>query len=66
MSRHHNLRISETPDILFYGDIGNGEHLNYPATTTRIFLTGENIEANKNEADYALRAYPKTVIFLNV
>ncbi len=54
MSRHHKLRISENPDILFYGDIGNGEHLNYPARTTRIFLTGENIQTNWNEADYAL------------
>lgn len=54
MSRHYNLRISENPDILFYGDIGNGEQLNYPPKTTRIFLTGENIQANWNEADYAL------------
>jgi hypothetical protein len=53
-NRHHPLSVAEPPDILFYGDIGNGEHLLYPATTIRVFLTGENIRANWDEADYAL------------
>ncbi len=54
LSRHLNFQWDEKPDFLFYGDAGTGEHLLYPARTIRIFLTGENIPPNWNEADYAL------------
>lgn len=54
LDRHVDLKVEDPPRLLFYGDIGNGEHLRYPASTIRIFLTGENIQANWNEADYAL------------
>ncbi|MFO1000098.1 MAG: glycosyltransferase family 10 [Planctomycetaceae bacterium] len=54
LSRHMKFSWDEKPDFLFYGDMGNGEHLLYPSHTIRIFLTGENIAPNWNEADYAL------------
>jgi hypothetical protein len=54
LKRHYEFRTDEKPDFLFYGDVGNGEHLLYPSRTIRIFLTGENIPPNWNEADYAL------------
>lgn len=54
LSRRMNFRWDEYPDFLFYGDAGAGEHLLYPSRTIRIFLTGENIPPNWNEADYAL------------
>lgn len=54
LSRHLDFSWDEEPDFLFYGDIGNGEHLLFPSRTIRIFLTGENIAPNWNEADYAL------------
>ena len=54
LSRHLSFNWDEQPDFLFYGDAGTGEHLLYPSRTIRIFLTGENIAANWNEADYAL------------
>ena len=54
LSRAFNLRYSDEPDFLIYGDAGSGEHLMYPATTLRIFVTGENVAPNWDEADYAL------------
>ena len=54
LSRHLEFRWDDKPEFLFYGDIGNGEHLLYPTRTIRIFLTGENIPPNWDEADYAL------------
>jgi hypothetical protein len=54
LNRMAPLNVQENPDILFYGDIGNGEHLLYPSKTIRVFLTGENIPPNWDEADYAL------------
>ena len=54
LSRDLNFKWDEKPDFLFYGDAGKGEQLLYPARTIRIFLTGENIPPNWNEADYAL------------
>ena len=54
LARHQTLVVKDPPEILFYGDVGNGEHLLYPARTTRVFLTGENILPNWNEADYAM------------
>jgi|GEM_PF-6267949 len=54
LHRHQPLTVADPPDVLFYGDIGNGEHLLYPDRTIRVFLTGENIKANWDEADYAL------------
>ena len=54
LSRHMEFSWDEKPDFLFYGDKGGGEHLLYPSRTIRIFLTGENIAPNWNEADYAL------------
>jgi hypothetical protein len=54
LSRHLEFRWDDKPEFLFYGDIGNGEHLLYPSRTIRIFLTGENIPPNWDEADYAL------------
>jgi hypothetical protein len=54
IARHQQLTIEDKPQILFFGDIGNGEHLLFPARTIRIFLTGENIAPNWREADYAL------------
>ena len=54
LCRHIEFRWDEKPDFLFFGDTGDSEHLLYPSTTIRIFLTGENIAANWNEADYAL------------
>lgn len=54
LSRHMEFTWDDTPDFLFYGDIGSGEHVLYPSRTIRIFLTGENIAPNWNEADYAL------------
>ena len=54
LNRYFQLRVEDPPRLLFYGDVGNGEHLLYPSDTIRIFLTGENIQANWDEADYAL------------
>ncbi len=54
LNRQTPLQVADPPDVLFYGDVGNGEHLLYPASTIRVFLTGENIPPNWNEADYAL------------
>lgn len=54
LSRHFDLKYSDTPDFLIYGDDGSGEHLLYPASTIRIFITGENILPDWSEADYAL------------
>jgi hypothetical protein len=54
LNRHFQLKVENPPRLLFYGDVGHGEHLLYPADTIRIFLTGENIQANWAEADYAL------------
>lgn len=54
LNRHFQLKVEERPRLLFFGDVGDGEHLLYPASTIRIFLTGENIQANWQEADYAL------------
>lgn len=54
VNRYQTLDVAARPNILFYGDVGNGEHLNYPPTTIRVFLTGENIQPNWAEADYAL------------
>jgi hypothetical protein len=54
LRRFFDLRFDEIPEFLFYGDVGNGEHLLYPANVIRIFTTGENILPNWNEADYAL------------
>lgn len=54
LNRHFQLKIDEHPKVLFFGDVGDGEHLLYPANTIRIFLTGENIQANWDEADYAM------------
>lgn len=54
LNRMQPLQIADRPDVLFYGDIGSGEHLLYPARTIRVFLTGENIKPNWDEADYAL------------
>ncbi|MCC7278862.1 MAG: hypothetical protein IT487_11185 [Chromatiaceae bacterium] len=54
LARHFQFRWDAKPDFLFYGDIGNGEHLCYPSRTRRIFVTGENIAPDWREADYAL------------
>jgi hypothetical protein len=54
LNRMQPLQIADRPDVLFYGDVGNGEHLLYPARTIRVFLTGENIKPNWEQADYAL------------
>jgi hypothetical protein len=54
LDRCRALRVASPPRVLFYGDIGNGEHLDYPPSVIRVFLTGENIRANWSEADYAL------------
>ena len=54
LSRHFELDFSDAPDFLIYGDAGSGEHLEYPASTIRIFITGENVAPNWREADYAL------------
>ena len=54
LNRHFQLKVEDPPRLLLYGDVGNGEHLLYPSDTIRIFLTGENIQANWDEADYAL------------
>lgn len=54
LNRHFQLKAEARPRLLFFGDVGDGEHLLYPASTIRIFLTGENIQANWQEADYAL------------
>jgi hypothetical protein len=54
LNRQTPLQVADPPDVLFYGDVGNGEHLLYPPSTIRVFLTGENIPPNWNEADYAL------------
>lgn len=54
LRRYFDLRFDEKPDFLFYGDVGNGEHLLYPSDVIRIFTTGENILPNWREADYAL------------
>jgi hypothetical protein len=44
----------EKPDFLVFGDNGDKSHLLYPSKTIRIFVTGENIQADWKEADYAL------------
>jgi hypothetical protein len=54
LCRHMRFRWDEQPDFLIYGDIENGKHLLYPARTIRIFVTGENVPPNWEEADYAL------------
>lgn len=54
LKRHFNFQVDDSPDFLFYGDVGNGEQFRYPTRTIRIFLTGENIPPNWKEADYAL------------
>lgn len=54
LRRFFNLHYSDEPDFLIYGDDGAGEHLMYPSRTIRIFVTGENIAPNWDEADYAL------------
>lgn len=54
LSRFFDLRYSERPDFLIYGDAGTGEHLDYPSSTIRIFVTGENVAPDWEEADYAL------------
>jgi hypothetical protein len=54
LSRHFELDFNEDPDFLIYGEEGAGEHLHYSPRTIRIFITGENVQPNWNEADYAL------------
>jgi hypothetical protein len=54
LSRHFDIDYSEKPEFLIYGDAGTGEHLDYPSSTIRIFITGENIRADWSQADYAL------------
>jgi hypothetical protein len=54
LSRYFEIDYAEEPEFLIYGDAGAGEHLDYPARTIRIFITGENIRADWSEADYAL------------
>ena len=54
LSRRFPLSIDDDPDFLFYGDAGSREHLLYPSRTIRIFITGENVQPNWDEADFAL------------
>jgi hypothetical protein len=53
LSRAFNLAISDDPDFLFFGDAGSKEHLLYPSSTIRIFITGENVLPDWNVADFA-------------
>lgn len=39
---------------MFFGEDGAKEHLSSASRTVRIFITGENVLTNWNEADYAL------------
>lgn len=54
LCRHLHFSWDPEPDFLFYGDIENRAHLNYPSSTIRIFLTGENVLPDWDEADYAM------------
>ena len=54
LSRHFTLNYNDKPDFLIYGDAGFGEHLDFPSSTIRIFVTGENVSADWSQADYAL------------
>jgi len=53
LCRYMKFSWDEKPDFLIFGDNGDKSHLLYPSKTIRIFVTGENIQANWNEADYA-------------
>jgi hypothetical protein len=54
LCRYMKFSWDEKPDFLIFGDTGDKSHLLYPTKTIRIFVTGENIQANWHEADYAL------------
>jgi alpha(1,3/1,4) fucosyltransferase len=54
LCRYMKFSWDDKPDFLIFGDTGDKSHLLYPTKTIRIFVTGENIQANWHEADYAL------------
>lgn len=53
LSRHFDVVLDEDPDFLIYSDGGNREHL-LNTDAIRIFVTGENVQPNWEETDYAL------------
>lgn len=54
LNRYLEFSWDKNPDFLFYGDINKEAIFNSSSKSIRIFLTGENIQPNWNETDYAL------------
>lgn len=50
INKYYDIEISNNPDILIYSVFGK-DYLNYKCV--RVFYTGENVEPNFDECDYA-------------